>query len=72
MILRFLAALQDCYVAFRYRKYRARLPRIGYASEAVNAAEYRKYRPYVLAGVLAWMLAQRLAGGRQQREGGRP
>mgnify|MGYP001584746695 CR=1 FL=1 len=65
MILRLLAALQDRYLRFRYRRYRAPLPRIGYADEAVrayvNAVRYRKYRRYVLAGVLAWMLIRRAA-----------
>ena len=69
MILRLLVAAQDRYVRFRYRKYRAKLPRIDYADEAVRsymrspayrAVRYRGWRPYVFAGVLAWMLARRL------------
>ena len=53
----------------RYRRYAAPLPRIAYAEEAVRAymqsdayraVRYRKWRPYVLAGILAWMLARRL------------
>ena len=72
MILRFLAAAQDRYVTFRYRKYRAPLPRISYVTEDpgirayVNAVRYRKYRPYVLALVLV-AAAVRRAGNKQQR-----
>lgn len=51
MILRAAAALQDRYLRFRYRKRRAWPSRTA----------YRKYRPYVLAGVLAWMLARKVA-----------
>ena len=59
MLLRLLAAVQDRYARFRCRKYRAPLPRIAYADDAVRAAEYRRWRPYVLAGVLAYMLARK-------------
>ncbi len=44
----------------------ARLPRIGYAVEAgrayLLALEYRRWRPHVLAAVLAWMLARKIRG----------
>jgi hypothetical protein len=59
--------LIHAYFKFRYShpRYRAPLPRITYAGEAVrayvNALEYRKYRKHVLAGVLAWMAVRRLA-----------
>ena len=47
----------------RYHRYAARLPRIEYAEEAVDAymrsVRYRKFRPYVLAGVLVWMIVRR-------------
>jgi hypothetical protein len=66
MILRAAAALQDRYARFRYRKYRARLPRIDYAADDpgvrayVNAVRYRRYRPYVLAAVVAYMIGRRV------------
>jgi hypothetical protein len=66
MILRAAAALQDRYARFRYRKYRARLPRISYAVDDpgvrayVNAVRYRKYRPYVLAAVVMYMAGRRV------------
>jgi hypothetical protein len=60
VILRAAAALQDRYARFRYRKYRARLPRIAYADDAVRAVQYRKYRPYVLAGVVVYMAGRRV------------
>ena len=60
MILRAAVALQDRYVRFRYRKYRARLPRISYADDAVRAVKYRKYRPYILAGVVVYMAWRRV------------
>ena len=68
MILRFLVAVQDRYVRFRYRKYRARLPRITYADDAVRAARYRKYRPYVLALVLVAAALRRAGNKRRQGE----
>jgi hypothetical protein len=68
VILRVLAAAQDRYAAFRYRKYRAAMPLNSYAGEAVAAymrsdryreIRYGKYRPYVLGAVVAWMLIRR-------------
>jgi hypothetical protein len=65
MILRAAAVLQDRYARFRYRKYRARLPRIAYAAgdpgvrAYVNAVRYRKYRPYVLAAVVMYAAGRR-------------
>jgi hypothetical protein len=60
VILRAAAAVQDRYARFRCRKYRARLPRIAYADDAVRAVKYRKYRPYVLAGVVVYMAGRRV------------
>lgn len=66
MILRAAAALQDRYARFRYRKYRARLPRIADAAgdprirAYVNAVRYRKYRPYVLAAVVVYTAGRRV------------
>jgi hypothetical protein len=56
--------IQDRWI--RFRKYRAPLPRIAYADTPairayVNAVRYRKYRPLILAAVLAYMLARRLS-----------
>ena len=59
MILRVVVALQDRYARFRLRKYRAPLPRIAYADDAVRAVKYRKYRPYVLAAVVVYMAWRR-------------
>jgi hypothetical protein len=45
---------------------RAPLPRIGYAIDYpgvrayVNAVRYRKYRPYVLAAVVMYMIGRRV------------
>jgi hypothetical protein len=60
VILSAAAALQDRYTRFRYRKYRARLPRIAYADDAVRAAQYRRWRPYVLAAVVVYMAGRRV------------
>jgi hypothetical protein len=66
VILRAAAALQDRYARFRLRKHRAPLPRIAYAADDpgiqayVNAVKYRKYRPYVLAGVVVYMAVRRV------------
>jgi hypothetical protein len=66
VILRAAAALQDRYARFRYRKYRARPPRIAYAAgdpemrAYVNAVKYRKYRRYVLAAVVVYMAGRRV------------
>ena len=66
MILRAAAALQDRYARFRLRKHRAPLLRIAHAVDDpgvrayVNAVRYRKYRPYVLAGVVVYMIGRRV------------
>jgi hypothetical protein len=66
MILRAVAALQDRYARSRHRKYRAQPPRIAYAADDpgirayVNAVRYRKYRPYVLAAVVMYMIGRRV------------
>jgi hypothetical protein len=57
---RFTPAAREAVNRYRYRKYRAVIPRIAYAEPAVRAVLYRKYRPYVLAVVLAWMAIRRL------------
>jgi len=69
VILRAAAAFQDRYARFRYRKRRAPLLRAACADEAVRsymrspayrAVRYRKYRPYILAGVVVYMAGRRV------------
>ena len=60
ILLRALAALQRLYLRLRYREHRARCTPPSHAQER----RHRKYRPWILAAVAAYVLARKIGGAR--------